>query len=477
MTTAILSRTFVAAWIVLGMISAGHSIMFKRDPRSATIWLFMSFVFPIVGPWLYWAVGINRVQRRAVKRRGRYERITTLPDHAAIAPVSAADRGVIGHLESLRLMTDRITRMPMLSGNHFEPLHNGERAYPAMLEAIDQARTTITLESYIFDQDEIGRRFRDAITRAAERGVDVHVLLDGIGAVGNYSKMGRRFMKSGAKIAGFFPIGLPFGRVRLNLRNHRKILVVDGRVAFTGGMNISKRHLLRTRSPHRVEDLHFRVTGPVVGEIQEAFIEDWLLATGEALTGEKYFPRLEPTGKALARGVISGPDEDFEIVHWTLLAAFAAAQKSVRICTPYFVPSPALIAAMNTASLRGVQVTILLPEFNDLPIMRWIADAYLEQLVEYGVKAYYRPGPFVHTKLAIVDDRWVWLGSANVDPRSFRLNFEFNVEVYDAALASHLAHWVDSLLPKSHEAQVAFNRKPSFRRLRNGILKMFSPYL
>jgi cardiolipin synthase len=211
--------------------------MYKRDPRSATIWLFMSFVFPLIGPALYWRLGINRIERRAIRRRRRRSRIFDAGKRTESA-FTKIDHNIIGHLEPLRKIADRVTRVPLLGGNRVTPLHNGEQAYPEMLAAIRAAERNVTLESYIFDWDDMGRQFADALGAAAGRGVRVHVLMDGIGAVGSFSRIGRRMLKSQAKVASFFPVGLPFGRVRLNLRNHRKILVVDGRVGFTGGMNI-----------------------------------------------------------------------------------------------------------------------------------------------------------------------------------------------------------------------------------------------
>lgn len=469
------SRVLIAAWLVLGCVSAVHAVMYKRDPKSTAIWVFISFIFPLIGPWLYWVIGINRLERRAIRRRKKWWH-RGLPAHSA--SLSDDDHAAIGHLQPLRTMTDRITRMPLVPGNLIEPLHNGEEAYPAMLAAIEQAERTVSLESYIFDCDDIGWKFVEAVRAAAARGVHVHVLVDGIGAVGSCSRMGRRLIKSGAKVAAFFPLRLPLGRLRMNLRNHRKLLIVDGQTGFTGGINISQRHMLQSDKSNRVEDLHFQVAGPVVAEMQQAFVEDWLLATGETLSGTEYFPPHGMVGPALARGIIGGPDEDFEKIHWMLLAAFAAAQKTVRVATPYFAPTPALIAGMSMAALRGVEISLILPSKIDKAYMRWVADAYLEQFLEHGVRVFRRHPPFVHSKLLIVDERWIWLGSANFDPRSFRLNFEFNIEAYDVALASRLAGWMDGIRQRSIEVTLhSIRRRGPFRQLRDGLVKLFTPYL
>ncbi len=465
--------TLLIAWLALGLITAGHATMYKRDPRSAGLWVLISFALPLIGPWLYWVMGINRVQRRAARIKGDRSRPFAVPERALAA--HAAD---IGHLGSLRRATDRMTRLPLLPGNTIVPLHNGEQTYPAMLSAIEAAERSVTLASYIFDWDEIGQRFCDALADAAKRGVYVHILLDGIGALYSRSRVGRQLLKAGARVAPFYPLRFPWGRLRINLRNHRKILVVDGRTGFTGGINISKRHLLESQDRSRVEDLHFLVTGPVVAEMQYIFAEDWLHAAEESLSGEAYFPRLTETGPAICRGIAGGPDEDFEKIHWVVLAALTAAQHSVRIATSYFIPTSALILALSLAALRGVAVTLLLPSHLDLPALRWAVDAYLWQLVEDGVRVVYRPEPFVHTKLMIVDERWLFFGSANLDPRSFRLNFEFNVEAYDAHLGGRMSKWLDGLADQSQPMTLEdLDARSIPRRLRDGFVKLFSPYL
>jgi len=474
--TGWLELAAAAAWFVLATIAASHAVRYKRDPRSAALWVVITVCIPLFGAWLYWAFGINRVERRAVRRLGRRNRQFDSGQSAVASGVSQS--GVVGHLRPLQVIADRVTRLPMLEGNLLEPLHNGEQAYPRMLAAIANAQRSVTLASYIFDWDEVGQEFTEALCHAAGRGVQVHALLDGVGALGSFSHVGRRLLKSGAAVAAFFPLRFPLGRVRLNLRNHRKIMVVDGQTGFTGGMNISVRHLTERDAPDRTEDLHFQVTGPVVGEMQHAFVEDWALAADTVLEGESYFPSLSASGPATCRGISSGPDEDFEIIHWILLAAANSARYRVRIVTPYFVPTTPLVSALVMAALRGVRVELLLPSVVDVRIMRWVADAYLWQLLEHGVRVYHQPPPFVHTKLMIVDERWVLLGSANCDPRSLRLNFEFNIETYDPTLAGELWRSLDDCVARATPVTLdQIDARPTWKRIRDGTLKMFSPHL
>ncbi|NOT02495.1 MAG: cardiolipin synthase [Phycisphaerales bacterium] len=468
----------IVAWLGLGSMAAGHAIMFKRDARGSALWTIIAFTLPLLGPWLYWVLGINRVKRRAIKLRAPVaaESPAAIPTDHALTELDV--QRALGHLARLKRVTDRLSRFPLLAGNTVNPLHDGDEAYPAMLAAIESATRSVTLASYIFEWDDVGRRFTDVLGSAANRGVKVHVLLDGIGAVEAYSRVGRRLIRAGAEVAAFFPLRIPTGRLRLNLRNHRKIMVVDGRVGFTGGMNISQKHCRAAPRRQRAEDLHFGIKGPVVAELQAAFVEDWYLGTDKILDGDAYFPALTPDGPAQCRGICSGPDDPAEPIHWTIQAALSAAIREVVIVTPYFIPSPALIAGMAIASMRGIAIRLVLPSRVDRRFMRWAADAYLWQVLVHGVRVYHRPPPFVHTKLMIVDRQWVFLGSANLDPRSFRLNFEFNVEVYDAGLGGRLAAWLDDVLNGSREVTLEMVDGRSMPvRLRDGMVKLFSPYL
>jgi len=477
-TGSVITGLLILAWLVVGCISAGHAIMYKRDPRSSAIWLLLSFTLPLVGPWLYWVIGINRVERRAVKHLGKREKPFD-PSPVREQRIDPEEQVcIVGPLQSLHRVSQRVTRLPLLPGNEVVPLHGGEQAFRRMLSAIRAAQRSVTLASYIFDWDDVGREFVAALEAAAERGVKVHVLVDGVGALGSFSRMGRLLLKSGAETAFFFPLRFPLGRLRINLRNHRKILVADGKVGFTGGMNITERHLLESTHPHRADDLHFELRGPIVAELQHTFAEDWKLATNKDLLGDAYFPKLERAGHVLCRGIVSGPDEDFENIHIMIRAALSAAHKSVCMITPYYVPTPSLISATLTAALRGVNVKLILPSVVDLRYMRWAADAYLWQLLERDIEVYRRPPPFSHTKLMIVDDRWVLFGSANLDRRSFRLNFEFNVEAYDPAFAAGMRAWADRLLVDATRVTLEqMDSRPMWRRLRDGFVKLFSPYL
>lgn len=475
-TSLVVAVVFV--WLSLGGVAAAHAIMFKRDPRASVIWVIVSFTVPFVGPWMYWGFGINRIRRRAIRHKSRRIQPLTLPRVVTLHPDIPSEHDAVAHLRDLFTLADRVTEMPMLGGNTVEPLYNGEEAYPAMLDAIRSASKSVTLASYIFDWDAVGMEFTDALGDAARRGISVHVLLDGIGAVQAFSRVGRRLIKSGAEVSAFFPLRFPLGRLRLNLRNHRKILVVDGHTGFTGGMNISNKHYANRSAPDRVSDIHFKITGPVVAELQHAFADDWHLATDQTLDGQNYYPSIEPAGQALCRGISSGPDENIGKIHWIIQGALSAARHTVHVVTPYFIPSRALLASMIIAAMRGVNVNLYLPSNTEPRFMQWAADAYLWELLEHGIHVFRQPPPFAHTKLLVVDARWLLFGSANLDVRSFRLNFEFNVEAYNSELGQLLDRGLTDLQDRSRRITLdEIDARPIPRRLRDGLVKLFSPFL
>lgn len=476
--TPLLLATLVAASAAVA--ASGHAALYKRDDRGTMLWIGLIWSLPLLGPALYLAFGVNRIKRRAASLRRALEsrraalgrgRALDEPDAHALGPAA-------GHLAPLVGIVGKVTGQPLLAGNRVTPLLNADAAYPEMLHAIDTARHTVSLATYIFDYDEAGLQFALSLGAAVRRGVQVRVLIDATGTLFARRSILGALRREGVPFARFLP-AIAMGRpVSLNLRNHRKLLVADGRAGFTGGMNLCVGHLRSKRSPLPIEDIHFRVEGPVVAHLQEAFVEDWWFTTDESLGGAKWFPALAPAGTTLARGIADGPDENLEQVRWTILGAIAMARRSLRILSPYFLPDAAIISALNLAAMRGVAVDILLPTDGDVPFVQWASAAHWWQLLEHGCRIWVAPPPFDHSKLFVVDEAWTLLGSANWDPRSLRLNFEFNLECYDAALAGRLAALFDERKLRARAVTMdEVNARPLRRRLRNGIARLFAPFL
>lgn len=472
---------FAAADVLCALLASGHAVIYKRDSRAAVGWVGLIWLTPFVGVLLYVWLGINRIERRARalradRRELRASRDLDTETRQQLDRTLAADGEHLWRLE--RLMRD-VTRLPLLSGHRVTPLVDGDQAYPAMLQAIDEAARSITLSTYIFARDRAGQLFLDALRRATSRGVEVRVLIDAVGAMRfGWRPMLHALRRAGIRCAAFMPTMIPWQFQYSNLRCHRKILVVDGRIGFTGGINIHDGNCHRWQPRRPVRDVHFQITGPIVTQMQEAFATDWDFCTGEILRGEPWFAPITPDGSVLARGIPDGPDEDFDILRFTLLGALACARRQATVVTPYFLPDASLVAALSVAALRGVRVDIVLPARNDLALVQWASTAQLWQVLEHGCRVWLSPPPFDHTKLMLIDDVWTLLGSANWDPRSLRLNFEFNVECYDRELTTALDGLVQNTIDRSRRIRledVDGRRLPI--RLRDGVARLLTPYL
>ena len=471
-------HSFVGAAIVaVDLLATAHIVLHKRDAQSAIGWVGMVWFAPIIGPVLYYLLGINRVARKAKRLRRRHHRPTSAESSATDVPDAIPPSAA--HLAPQARLVQALTGDRLLAGNAVLPLDSGTSAYAAMLGAIDAADHSVGLSTYIFNDDAAGKRFIDALGRASARGVEVRVLIDDIGARYSWpwTAVGP-LRKAGVRVARFLPQLLPWHFHYANLRNHRKILVVDGKIGFAGGMNIQAAldPSLHPKSP--IADMHFRLEGPVVAHLRETFASDWEFSTGTALRGREWFPKLQDCGMASARGIRCGPDDSSMRLRAVYLGALASARSSVRIVTPYFLPDAALIAGLNVAALRGVKVDVVLPERNNLRLVHWACMGQIGQVLEHGCRVWLAPPPFAHTKLLIVDRTWVLFGSSNWDPRSFRLNFEFDVESYDPALAGPLDGEVAKTVGRSRELTPADLRRRSLpAKLRHGIARLLTPYL
>lgn len=463
--------------IIFAVMTAGHALIKKRDPKGAFGWIVVCIVFPFVGPFLYFAFGINRVQRRARKLLQQSPASADDGNNEASYPDGCPSPVPPFYALQARI-ADRVSRRPVCSGNRVTLLHNGEEAYPAMLEAIAAAQQSVYLATYIFDIDGTGERFIKVLDDAHRRGVLVRVLIDGVGEM-HWGPLASRYLqKKGIPVARYLPTTLFPPTFYINLRNHRKILVVDGKQAFTGGMNISDRHLVQAgRSAHsRTTDVHFRFEGPVAYQIEDVFVDDWLFVTGETLP---LHPSLNVAeGDSLCRAVSDGPDEEMEKLYMILSGMISSARKTIRIMTPYFVPPRGIMTALQTAALRGVRVEVILPEKNDVQFVHWATRNLLWELLAYDAFVYYQPPPFAHTKLLLVDDNYVQVGSANIDARSLRLNFELNVEMYDQGITVALTDYFEDIKSrcKAFTLEEADGR-PLSERLRDSFAWLFSSYL
>lgn len=452
----------------------GHILLTKEQEAVAVGWMGLVLISPFVGSLIYWLFGINRVMRKARRIRGRKPRfVPRLKGHA----LSAAGMPT-AQQQQLFQFGQSVHEAEFLTDNHLVPLINGDAAYPDMWAAMDRANVSIALSVYIFEYDDVGRQFSAALINAHRRGVKVYVLLDEIGSGYKFRPPEQDLLEAGVKAARFIPQSLKFFRF-LNLRNHRKILIIDGAVGYIGGMNVQVGHMLRRRPAAPVQDIHFRVTGPILDQMNAVFEQDWGFATGEKIALPPY--RKAPDGetqRGFARLVDAGPDDTFPRLQWIILGALNVAQKSVRIITPYFLPNDVLVGALSVAALRGVDVEVIVPLRTDSRLLDWAMAAKFRQLLEFGIKIHTTAPPFDHSKIMIVDSVWSFIGSTNWDQRSFRLNFEANVECYDPEFAAELEKYY--ALRKAVAKQVSLSILDARKlpiKLRDSCARLLVPYM
>ena len=452
-----------------GVTCATHALLRKREPRAALGWLAICLLVPVVGAILYVMFGINRVHARA-RRLQQQDRHLPKPDYHPSHVAAVGD-----DLTPLAQLSGSLQHWPLTKGNSVRPLPSGDTAYPAMLAAIRGARERVFLSSYIFDP---GLGFVSALEDARARGVDVRVIVDGLGEWYSWPHIGRQLKQRGIPVQRFNPPSLIPPSLQINLRNHRKILAIDGTIAFAGGMNIAHRHVApdSDESP-AVIDVHFRFDGPVAGQLEQVFLEDWERVTGQEAPAA---PRVatSDSGTAVCRALTDGPGEDMDKLTMVLTGAISLARREVLVMTPYFLPPREMLGAFVGAALRGVDVSIILPGTNNLAPVHWATQRMLWELLRYDVRVFYQPGPFVHSKLFVVDGAYAQVGSSNLDPRSLRLNFELAVEIFDAQCAGALAEECRKARHASQEVTLtALDARPLPVRLRNSLAWLLSPYL
>jgi cardiolipin synthase len=465
-TSQLVQTAFATLGFAAAATAAVHAVLYKRRPQSAFAWIAVCFSLPFAGALLYYLFGINRVRTRARKLLQRLPEPLCPTEFLGTPPPVLAPVARLG---------EAVTGWPLTAGNRVDVLHDPAETFNAMIAAIDSAKAYVHFATYIFDGGPVGKRFASALAAAAARGVEVRVLLDGVGELYSWPPIRRLLRGTGVKLVRFLPPHLFPPSVSINLRNHRKSLIVDGVVAFTGGVNVRDRYL-EGPAERRIVDLHCRVAGPVVAQMETVFLRDWQFATdGPA---EQPGPPSPPAGGTLCRAVIDGPDTELDRLIALYIGAIGQARRRIAIMTPYFVPPRELITPLQAAALEGLDVAVILPGQNNLWFIHAATRHMLWELLDRGVNVYYQPPPFVHSKLFYVDDHYAQLGSANLDARSLRLNFEMNLEIYDRDVVTELARHFESVRTQSRAVTLADVDGRSFgKKVLDGGAWLFSPYL
>jgi cardiolipin synthase len=457
--------------------AAIYIVLERRSAQATLAWILALAFLPIVGVLVYVFFGPRRFERRKRKRARAADAVGRMTVVDASHALDASDQA--RHLITMcEAAGGRAARARTASVRLFL---DGEAKYAAVLDAIEKARHHVHLEYYIWEPDRIGTRLRDALAARAKAGVEVRVLVDGFGS----SKAGDRFWQplraAGGEVERFNALTLHRFRPRMsNFRTHRKIVVVDGLVAFTGGMNVSDVHTREMSGDAAWRDTHLGLEGPAAKGLQMVFLEDWHFATGKAPAGEPYLsgPDAAGPGSHIVQVVASGPDENLDAIHKLFFASIAGAHERVLLTTPYFVPDEPVLSALTTAALRGADVRLLVPETGDAPVVAAAARSYYPELVEAGVRVFEYRSSVLHAKTLVVDDDLAVVGTANTDNRSFRLNFEVVAALYQPEHCHALAKAFEADLAGAREVTAKHIERAPFReRLVTASARLLSPIL
>ena len=431
---------------VLGFLTSLNALMTVRTAQGAIAWIVSLNTMPYLAVPAYWVFGRSKFAGYVIERqscdlacnpqaRAMAERLAPLVPDFALSPGGS-------------LAGQRLAKLPYLDGNEVELLIDGEATFASLLAGIERAREYVLVQFYILRDDRIGRELRDRLVAKARDGVEVRVLYDELGSHDLPRAYRESLAAAGVKVSPFGTTRGRGNRFQLNFRNHRKIVVVDGVEGWVGGLNVGDEYLGGDPAVGRWRDTHLRIGGPAVLGLQLSFVEDWNWATGELLSEQLAWPT-ERRGDNAVLVVPSGPADSLETVSLLYQQAIHGAQRRIWIATPYFVPDGAVLGALHLASLRGADVRLLIPDHSDSRLVDAAAESFLEPLVAAGVRVYRYEGGFLHSKHLVIDERIGAVGTANMDNRSFRLNFEVTAVVADPRFAAQVAAMFESDLTHS----------------------------
>jgi cardiolipin synthase A/B len=458
-----------------------HLLLLKKRPSATLAWLWAIIFIPFLGSLAYFALGTDRLKRRRLRRRSLYSARLT----RQTAQAETTDEATTRLLEALprrdrqflRLLS-RINHLPVSSAEGLHILRDSKEFYSALEERIRGARHHVHLEFYIWNGDDTGTRFLQLLTDAVRRGVIVRLLLDGVGSHGFTERLLADFSAAGGRFSWFQSLDPKRNRFFLNLRNHRKLQVVDGTSGFVGGMNIGREYEGLDPATGHWSDVQVEVDGPVVNELQDIFADDWFFATGEKIYTAPYFPAPAGNPRQLVHVVLGGPDRRNEPISKSIVSLLNEASERVWIATGYFVPDDVVLAALELAASRGVDVRLLISEKNDHPWLVVVGRSYYSQLLSAGVRIFEFSVGINHAKVMLADSQWAMVGSANLDYRSMRLNFEVNLLFHSTERNSELARILEHDFGLCQEIDPAvFARRPFRRKFMEAALRPLSPML
>ncbi|MEG6589505.1 MULTISPECIES: cardiolipin synthase [Paenibacillus] len=453
-----------------------------RNPAKAVAWMFILFLCPPLGPVLYYFMARDYRKRKKLLHRGPVPFLSLrmlLRNHLA-SPVRLQEMSnpEMHHQERLYQLLTHHAANPITGRNQTQVYSSGEKAFGAMLERMEQARDHIHLEFYIFRSDMIGSAFAEVMIRKAREGVKVRMICDGLGSFKLEHAFIERLRAAGVEVFFFLPARVAMLNRRVNYRNHRKILVVDGKFGFVGGLNVGDDYLGLYEKMGYWRDTHLQLNGDSVYYLQLTFLEDWLLASGQDLGDPALFPPHEGSGQEQVQILTSGPNLLRNPIHEMCFNSIAVAKRRIWIASPYFIPDPSVYSALKTAALSGIEVIILMPYHSDSRLVKLASLSYVEELLEAGVKFFQYTKGFIHAKVMIIDDLLASVGTANMDMRSFFYNFEMTALLLDPETIARLeSDFKQDLLDSSPVVFEEFTQRPQGQKMLELLARLLSPLL
>lgn len=476
--TTVLNALYLLTVIFIAILI----VLENRSPLKTISWVLVLVLLPFAGIVFYLFFGQEYRKKKMFSRKGlsRLEHLRKMTQNQ-LGQIPETTTGYSEailskkHLMSLALNNSNavITR-----NNQLKILNNGDKTFPAIFKALEEARHHIHIEFYIVENDTIGNQLREILIRKAREGVEVRFIYDDVGSWALPKKYIRSLQEAGVRIDCFMKVRFPHLTSRANYRNHRKIVVVDGLTAFVGGLNIADRYLYGMKKLGIWRDTHLMLKGGAATMLQVVFMADWYFVSKEILQGPEYFPPLKEGPGKLVQIVTSGPDSDWESISQTYFSAIASAREKVYLTTPYLIPTPEILNALKVAAMGGIDVRILMPQESDAITPKWSTRSFVSELLEAGVKIYFFQSGFLHSKLVVVDGVFSSVGTANMDFRSLETNFEVNALIYNEKIARELElHFLDDLKQSRQIVAEEWEQRPRIEKAKESFARLLSPML
>ncbi|MBT6006634.1 MAG: cardiolipin synthase [Prolixibacteraceae bacterium] len=473
---------FSLLFLVTAIPVAVMIILEKRSPYKTVAWILVLILIPILGLFFYLIFGQEYrkrklYSRKGVKSLGEFRKLSSKQLRKIDQTHFSFNGKRLKNENIIRLLLNNSNAL-LTTGNQLKILNNGNETFQAIFQAIKNAKHHVHLEYYIFSDDKIGNQLKNLLIEKSLERVEIRIIIDDVGSWGLRKKFISELQENGIEIYSFMEVRFPRLTARVNFRNHRKILIVDGEIGFTGGINIADRYIEGIKGIGRWRDTHLQIEGDAVACLQVVFAADWYFVINENLAGRKYFPALTERDGGPVQISAGGPDSDWENIGQAFFAAITSAKNKVYIVTPYLMPPLNIISALKIAALSSVDVRILIPEKSDAIIPKWSSFSYVEEFLEAGIKIYfYQPG-FIHSKYLIVDDLFSSIGTTNFDFRSLETNFEVNAFIYHEHFTRTLEkHFIADLQNSSEIKLVEWKKRPWHYKLRESMAHIVSPLL